>query len=150
MINLEKLLLLKSVTFFSKMPDDVLLETVTSAVKEKAVSQGEQILRKGEINSTIYIIVSGKVRIHDDEMFITELSERDIFGELSALSGLKTVTSVSTLTDCFFLTIGSDALYELMGFDVGLSKGIIEALCHRTQLRSSQIRELLEEKKTKV
>ncbi|MDI1353011.1 MAG: cyclic nucleotide-binding domain-containing protein [bacterium] len=144
MIALEKLLLFKTVTLFRQTADDLLLQIVTTIVKEKRVIAGEPILKKGEVNSTMYILVSGRVKVHDDEQFITELAEREIFGELSALTGEPTVTSVSAITDCFLLTISSSALYDLMSFDAGISKGIIQALCKRTQSMSLQIHDLLQ------
>lgn len=143
MIALEKLLLLKTVTLFKQTPDDLLLHIVTSIVKEKRVSAGELLIEKGGTNKTMYIVVSGRVRVHDGERFIKELDEREIFGELSALTGDAPVTSVSSITDCLLLTISSTALYELMNFDTGIPKGIIQALCKRTQSMSMQVQELL-------
>ncbi len=143
MIALEKLLLLKTVTLFKQTPDDLLLHIVTSIVKEKRVNAGEHLIEKGGTNTTMYIVVSGRVSVHDGERFIKELGEREIFGELSALTGDAPVTSVSAITDCLLLTISSRALYELMNFDAGISKGIIQALCKRTQSMSMQVQELL-------
>lgn len=146
MISLEKLLILKSVTLFKQVPDDLLLSMVTSIVKEKIVLPNELVLKKNEINSTMYIIVSGRVKVHNDNLFITELGEREIFGELSALTNLPTVSSVSSITECLFLTIQNNALYELMNFENGLAKGIIQALCFRTQSVTLQIQELLNQR----
>ncbi|MCL9683148.1 Crp/Fnr family transcriptional regulator [Legionella maioricensis] len=144
MIALEKLLLLKTVTLFKQTPDDLLLHIVTSIVKEKRVNAGELLLEKGGVNSTMYIVVSGRVKVHDGVRLITELAEREIFGELSALTKDPPVTSVSAITDCLLLTISSAALYELMSFDEGISKGIIQALCKRTQSMSIQVQGLLQ------
>lgn len=143
MIALEKLLLLKTVTLFQQTPDDLLLHIVTSIVKEKRVHTGEILIEKGGANKIMYIVVSGRVKVHDGEQFIKELDEREIFGELSALTGDVPVTSVSAATDCLLLTISSEALYELMNYDAGIPKGIIQALCKRTRSMSMQVQELL-------
>ena len=143
MITLEKLLLLKSVPLFNQVPDDILLHVVTSIVKEQTAEAGEQILAKGSYNPYMYIIVSGRVKVHEEDMLITRLGEREIFGELSALTNEPTVSSVSAITDCLFLVISSSALFELMNFEPGLSKGIIRALCSRTQSMAAQIHDLL-------
>jgi CRP/FNR family cyclic AMP-dependent transcriptional regulator len=143
MISLEKLLILKSVTLFKQVPDDLLLSMVTSIVNEKLIPADELILKKNEVNSTMYIIVAGKVKVHNEIITITELGEREIFGELSALTHKPTVSSVSSLTECLLLTIHSNDLYELMNFEVGLAKGIVQALCQRTQSVTLQIQELL-------
>jgi CRP-like cAMP-binding protein len=143
MITLEKLLLLKSLTLFKETPDDLLMQVVTSVVKEQRVDAGEQIIEKGDSGTSMYVLVSGRVKVHDQELVITELGEREIFGELSALSLQPRVASVSAITDCFLLKISSAGLYELMSFDIGLAKGIIQALCERARTMSIQMQALL-------
>jgi CRP/FNR family cyclic AMP-dependent transcriptional regulator len=143
MIVLEKLLLLKSVTFFKQMPEDLLIDMISTIVKERLVPAGHEVLSKNSTNSTMYIIVSGRVKVHNGDVLIIELGEREIFGELSALTNLPAVSSISTLTECLFLTITSHALYELMDLEPGMSKGIIQALCTRNQNMAIQIQNLL-------
>ncbi|MBA3537560.1 MAG: cyclic nucleotide-binding domain-containing protein [Tatlockia sp.] len=149
MIDLEKLLILKAVTLFKQMPDDLLLQLVMSVVKEERIQPGQPILEEGVKNTNIYIIVSGRVKIHNKEQFISELSEREIFGELSALSFDFPVSCVSAITECLVLKINSISLYEIMNYDIGLAKGIIFALCQRTKSISSQLQQLLTEKNSK-
>lgn len=145
MITIEKLFLLKSVNLFKQMPDDLLLQVASTLVHEKIISPGEKILEKGGINSTIYVIASGIVKVHDEEhRTIKELGPREIFGELSALTGQPPVSYISAITECLLLTIRNDALYDLMSIELELSKGIILALCERTQKMSFQIQELMD------
>ncbi len=139
MITLEKILILKSITFFKQTPDELLLQIVESAIKEKTFSPGELILQKGDVGTAMYIIVNGRVKIHNDDIFINELGEREIFGELAALSFGTRVSSVSAITDCLLLKISSAALYDVMNLDIGLAKGIIKALCERTRSMSDQL-----------
>lgn len=142
MIALEKLLLLKSVPLFMQIPDDILLQLVSEIAREKMVIADETIIEKGGVNSTMYVIVSGMVNVHNGTQILAKLGEREIFGELSALTGQPPVSSVSAAVDCFLLTISSDALYELMSFESGLSKGLIQALCQRAQMMSAQLQAL--------
>ena len=143
MITLEKLLLLKSVTFFQQTPDELLMQIVTTAVKEQTVNAGELIIQKGDAGTDMFVIVSGQVKVHDEEKLITTLGEREIFGELSALSLEPRVSSISAITDCLLLKINGLALYEIMNFDVGLAKGIIHALCERARSMSTQLQILM-------
>lgn len=138
MILLEKILLLKSVTLFKQVPDD-LLKIIATSAKEKIVNTGDLILQKGEVGRDMFVIVNGRVRVHDDNLFIKELSEGDFFGELAALSFTRRVASVSALTDGLLLKISSATLYEIMDMDVGLAKGIIKALCERMEEMAIQL-----------
>ena len=143
MITLEKLLLLKSVPFFQQTPDELLMQIATTAMKEKTVNAGELIIQKGDVGTEMYVIVSGQVKIHDGDKLITTLDDREIFGELSALTLEPRVSSVSTITECLLLKINGLAVYEIMNFDAGLAKGIIHALCDRSRLMSAQLQVLM-------
>ena len=143
MITLEKVLLLKSVPFFQQTPDELLLQIATTAVKEQRVNANELIVQKNEVGTHMYVIVSGQVKIHDGDKLITTLSDREIFGELSALSLEPRVSSASAMTECLLLKINGGALYEIMNFDIGLAKGIIHALCDRARLMSTQLQALM-------
>ena len=143
MITLEKLLLLKSVPFFQQTPDELLMQIATTAMKEQTVNAGELIIQKGDVGTEMYVIVSGQVKIHDGDKWITTLGDREIFGELSALTLEPRVSSVSTITECLLLKINGLALYEIMNFDAGLAKGIIHALCDRSRLMSAQLQVLM-------
>ena len=142
MIALEKLLLLKSVTLFKQTPVDLLMQVVITIVKEQMFSAGERIIEKGDSGTNMFIIVKGQVKVHDGETIIATLSDREIFGELSALSLQPRVASVSAVTDCVLLKISSAGLYEIMHLDIGLAKGIIHALCDRARSMSMQMQEL--------
>lgn len=144
MITIEKLLLLKSVNLFKQMPDDLLLQVANTLTHQRILSPGEMVLEKGKVNSTMYVIVSGSVKVHDEHnRTIKELGPREIFGELSALTEQPTVSYVSAISECLLLTIRNDALFDLMSIELELSKGIIIALCERTQNMSFQIQELM-------
>lgn len=138
MITLEKILLLKSITLFKQVPDD-LLKVVAESVKEKIVSMGEIVIQKGEIGRDMFIVVNGRFRVHDDNILIKELGEGDFFGELAALSYTRRVASVSAMTDGLLLKINSASLYEFMNLDVGLAKGIIKGLCERMESMAMQL-----------
>ena len=139
MIAIEKLLILRAVTLFKQMPDDLLLQLVLTIVKEEFIEAGKTIIDTKVKNSYIYIIVSGCVKIHTKDHFISELGEREVFGELSALSFEFPISYVSAVTDCLVLKISSQSLYDVMYYDIGIAKGIIAALCHRAQAISTQL-----------
>lgn len=144
MITLEKLLLLKSVTLFKHVPDDLLLHLVSSIVQEKRVNAGANILKKGQSNAIMYIIASGVAKVHDEDgLVIKELNTREIFGELSTLTGQSPVNNVSAATDCLLLTIRGDAFYDLMSIEPDILRGVILTLCERAQNMSYQISELM-------
>lgn len=140
MNNLEKTLQLKAVPLFAEIPDELLQKLVESSVKEDQVKMGDLIFQKGEIGRDMFIIINGRVRVHENNFLIKELGEGEIFGELAALSFNRRVASVSALTNGLLLKISSSGLYELMNQDQSLAKGIIKALCERMESMAMQVR----------
>jgi CRP/FNR family cyclic AMP-dependent transcriptional regulator len=132
MITLEKLLVLKTIPLFKHIPDDILL-VVAGTVKEQTVEAGELIIKKDDWGTTMYMIVTGKVKIHHDDdtkKFIT-LGEREVFGELAALSPEKRIASVTAMEDSLLLTLTHTDLSHLIDMHIGVAKGIISVLCQK-------------------
>lgn len=130
MNTFEKMLFLKSMPLFKYVKDDVLLG-VASVLEEHRLKGGETIIKKGDLGTVMYMIVAGKVKVHDGEREFKVLGDHDFFGELAALSPEKRNASVTAIEETLLLKISSEALYELMEIQPGLAKGIIQVLCQR-------------------
>ena len=80
----EKVLALKSANLFRQTPDNILAD-VADRVDEVSFGRDEIIFRKGDRGDSLYVIVSGRVDVHDGERLLNELGEGAIFGELALL-----------------------------------------------------------------
>ncbi len=135
--TIEKVIILKSVHIFAETPEEALAEVV-STLKEVAVKAGEAIVKKGEVGRSMYIIISGRVRVHDGERTLAELGERDIFGELTVLDAEPRSATVTAIRDTRLFRLDQDVLYELMADHVEVARGIIQVLTRRLRRLSSQ------------
>lgn len=135
LLTIEKVIILKSVPIFSKVPETELIE-LASIIKEIDVKSGENIMENGEMGSSIYIIVNGKVRVHDGNKEISILNDRNFFGELSALDPQPRSATVTAIEDTTIFRIDEVVLYELISDHIDVAKGILHELCRR--LRSIQ------------
>lgn len=132
MITIEKLLILKDVAIFKYTPDEILLE-LAACLQEQYVVENELIVKKGDLGNVMFIIAQGKVKVHDDKTILAELGEREVFGELAALSPEVRIASVSAKEDSLLLVLSHGRLYDMMSRNIGLVKGIIEVLCQRAR-----------------
>ena len=130
LLTIEKVVILKSINIFSETAEEWLVE-VASILAEVQVQAGETIFEKGDVGRSMYIIIDGKVRVHDEDRTIAELGERDIFGELAILDPEPRVASVTAIEDTRLFRIDQHALYELMAEHVEVAYGIIRVLCRR-------------------
>lgn len=130
LLTIERVIILKSVGIFSEVPEEDLVE-VASIVEEVEVEAGKEIIKKGDIGTSMYIIVKGRAKVHDGEKVIAELPERTVFGELAALDPEPRSASVSALVDCELFKLEEGPLYDLMAEHVEVVRGIIRVLCRR-------------------
>ena len=132
LLTIEKILILKSVNIFSSVPEAQLadLATIVESVEYLA---GETIIRQGELGTSMYIVVSGKVRISEGDNELGIRGNRTVFGELAALDPEPRAATVSAVEDCTLLRLGGEALYELMSGNKDVTRGIIQVLCDYTR-----------------
>lgn len=130
MITLEKMLFLKSTALFQSIKAEALL-LVASALEEVVVEKGRTLIHKGEFGRELYIIVKGRVKVHDGDLDLKELGEREVFGELAALMPDQRNASVTTLEDSLLLKLSHLLLFDLMETNFGLVKGMIDIMVTR-------------------
>jgi CRP/FNR family transcriptional regulator, cyclic AMP receptor protein len=136
----ERLNLLKSLSIFQNTPPEILSDLVPSlsAVTFKA---GERIFMKGDYGDSMYIIVEGRVKVHDGELIYNYLERLDVFGEMSALDPEPRSASITALEDTLLYTLNQSALADLMARRSEVGLGIIRILCQRLRDRIQDMSE---------
>ena len=132
LLTIEKVLILKSVPIFSSVLENQLVDlaTITESVEYSA---GDIIMNQGDLGSSMYIVVNGRVRIFEGEKELAIGETRAVFGELSALDPEPRAASVQAIEDCTLLRIEGEALYDLMSGNKDVTRGIIAVLCDYTR-----------------
>ncbi|MBC8332157.1 MAG: cyclic nucleotide-binding domain-containing protein [Anaerolineae bacterium] len=137
MLTIEKVLILKTVSIFAETPDDLLAE-LAAYLEERHVAAGQVIFEKGDPGDSMYIIVAGKVRVHDGGRTLNELSDRDVFGEMALLDPAPRSASITASEDTYLLCLDHDPFYEAVDTRSEIARGVIQVL-------SQKIRGMIEE-----
>ncbi len=130
MIIIEKVLLLRNSSIFHNCREIDLVE-IASICQEVQVGKNVNLFRKGDPGNCVYFIYKGKVSIHDGDHQLAELSENELFGELSVLDSDSRSASATTVTDCILLKIDQEDFYDVMATNTDILKGIMKTLCKR-------------------
>lgn len=130
LLTVEKVLLLKSVSLFSHVPDTLLLE-IASIVRDEHAQEDETILNQGDLGDCMYVIVNGRVRVHDEEQTFAQLADSDVFGELALLDAEPRAASVTALEETYLLRLDQETFYELIADYPEVLRGIIRVLSQR-------------------
>jgi CRP-like cAMP-binding protein len=124
----EIMLELKKHPIFKFITPEVLI-TLAQRVEELNIPAGRSIIRKGEFGDTMFMIVNGKIKIHNGERQLKELSNGDIFGELAALSPEKRMASATAIEETLLLKIDHQTIYDIIRIQPEIGKGLILFLC---------------------
>lgn len=135
LLTLEKVIILKTVNIFSEIPEEYLVE-LASSVEQVHIKAGEQIFKKGDLGSSMYIIIEGRVRIHDGDREIAVLDDREVFGELAALDPEPRSASITAVEDTSLFRVNEGMLYELITERAEVARGIIRVLCQRLRAKA--------------
>ena len=130
MLIIEKVLLLKEVEVFARVPDRVLADVAALLVEEE-VPAGTLVIREGDFGSTMYVVVSGRVRVFRGERTIAELGEHEVFGELSVLDPEPRSASVEAVVETRLLKLTHAQVDELMAENMQIVRGFVRMLCQR-------------------
>ena len=96
---------LRSISLFSSLSDDDLLDLAT-LLEFADFEWGFPIVQRGDPGSKLYIIISGRVEVIDDEgVVLAEMGPGDVFGEMSLLSGERVTTTILAAEPCEIATM---------------------------------------------
>jgi CRP-like cAMP-binding protein len=130
MLLIEKVLLLKSSEIFGNCREADLVE-IASICQEKHVDKNKTLFHKGDAGHCMYFIYKGSVSIHDKQHQLAELTENEIFGELSLLDSESRSASATTTSECILLKIEQEHFYDVIATNTDILKGIMRNLCKR-------------------
>jgi hypothetical protein len=130
MLLIEKVITLKAVEMFARTPEDVLADVATLA-EEVRFKSGEAIFQKGDAGESLYVIVTGEVKVHDGDVDLKHLKDKSVFGELAVLDPEPRSASITALADSHLLRLDREAFLELMAGNMEVVRGVLAVLCDR-------------------
>jgi CRP-like cAMP-binding protein len=125
--TIEKVIVLKTVDIFSATAEEVLAEVADLLIELEAPT-GTPIFAKDDPGDSMYIILSGRVRVHDGDNTLNELGERMVFGEMAMLDTEPRLASVTAVEDTVLLRLDQEPFYELMDDRIEIALGVIRVL----------------------
>jgi|GEM_PF-1267485 len=130
LLTIEKVLILKSVDIFSRLPDGVLVQ-LANIVEEIDLLPNASLFEESDVGNSMFIITQGSVRIERDGVLIATRGERDFIGEMSLFGDAPRSASAIAETEVNLLRLDQIAFNELMANHPPIAKGIITVLANR-------------------
>ena len=111
---------LRKVKLFSSMPPDFFVK-LSNAMTLKSFDPGHEIIKKGDVGNTFYVVREGKVKVSDigfdanTKFDDHELGAGDFFGERALLTGDKRAATISAIDKCSVLCLERDEFETIIG-----------------------------------
>jgi CRP/FNR family transcriptional regulator, cyclic AMP receptor protein len=128
--SFDRLLFIREVPVFKELRDEFLVR-LASVMDELAFPSNHDIFTQGQDGRSLYIVVSGRVRVHMDQQELVQLDVGACFGEMSLFDAEPRSASVTTLTPSECLVLTQQQLYEAIDETPGIALNIIRLLSRR-------------------
>jgi diguanylate cyclase (GGDEF)-like protein len=148
MINSPEMLrILETAPLFLGIPAQLLARQL-SASRLHLLSAGQMLLIPGQPNNTIYIILSGRLRVQSDETAdepIAILGEGECVGEMSMLGNEPVSAYVVAATDCKLLAFDHSVMWDLINNSHAAAHNMLNMLTRRIRQTNDIASESLEQ-----
>ncbi|MBD2258418.1 Crp/Fnr family transcriptional regulator [Pseudanabaena sp. FACHB-2040] len=128
--SVDRLLFIRSVPIFKELRDDFLVR-LASVMDEMTFASNYTIITEGHEGRALYIVVSGRVRVHLRSQELAQLAQNACFGEMSVFDAEPRSASVTTLEPCNCLVLTQQQLYDAIDETPGIAVNIIRLLSRR-------------------
>jgi CRP-like cAMP-binding protein len=138
--------LLKEIPIFSELSNKD-LERILQVASRQKYYKDNLILIEEEIGSTMFVILSGRVkisRISDDgrEVILSILSEGDFFGEMSLLDGQTRSANVTATEESELLVIRREEFLQILHDYPQIAINLLKELAQRIRKSDEHIKSL--------
>lgn len=136
--TLEKTILLKSVTMFQNIPAEK-LSRIAAIAEEREVADGKVLMREGEIGESLFVVISGAIRIHRGENTLSVFGRGDCLGEMAILDSSPRSASATATMQSTLLEIDQASFYEVMDAHPAIMQEIVRLLTRRLREANDRI-----------
>ena len=135
---LEKTIILKSVDLFHKIPGNILTR-IAQMAEELRCEQNHVIFKEGDHGDSMFVIISGKVDVIQNDHSITQLERGTCIGEMALLDQEPRSADAITLEESVLLKIDQEGFFQLMASNPEIMKQIVKILTRRVRSMNKKL-----------
>ena len=134
----EKIQHLASVPLFKGLTVRQLMD-LAAVVNEHELSPETVVVRQGEVDDCLYLVIQGSVRVSRGETVLDEMGPGSFFGEIALFEGVPRTATVATITNARLLGLERADLIRLIEEMPGISISLLEKLARRIRELTDQL-----------
>jgi len=126
----EKVIALQDVDIFSDVHTEW-LSHIAMVAEEITFGTGEAIYREADPPTAMYLVLSGRVRLHRGDRVVTEAGVGEAFGTWSLLDDEPMVATATAVEETVALRIDKEDFVDLLADHVEIAQGILKGMVGR-------------------
>lgn len=138
---IEKVLVLRNAGIFAETSDEILAGIAAIAAVRDAPA-GECIVESGAAGDTMFIVASGRVKVHTGDHEINQLGTGGVFGEMALLDPEVRSASVTAIEETRLLSLDQQSFFDLIDERPEIARGLLRLLTRRLRGTLSDLSEL--------
>ncbi|MFH1706491.1 MAG: cyclic nucleotide-binding domain-containing protein [Planctomycetota bacterium] len=127
---IERVIFLKGVAIFHELSGEYLMH-LARAARETAFAPGGAICRDGAPERSLFVIVTGTVRVSKEGREVAVLCPAECIGEMALLDGKPRSADVTAVTAATCLEIDYDEFHDLVAANADMARSIFSVLTAR-------------------
>ena len=132
LLTIERVAVLKRVGLLSAVPGHRLV-AVARLLEEVRVEPGVTILERGAVEDWLFVVASGKVRVHVGSRTLVESGPGAVVGELAVLAPAPRSASVTAMEPTLLLRLRRGPFEELLDDSPAIARVVISTLAAQLQ-----------------
>ena len=136
---IDKVIFLQNVEIFSEVTTEQ-LAYLAAIADEVPIEAGEVIYREEEPSDAMYLVVSGRVRLHRGPTEVTTAGAQEAFGTWALFDDEPRVTAATASEDSELLRIDKDDFIEVLADNVQVTQGVMKAIVKRLRALGRAVR----------
>jgi CRP-like cAMP-binding protein len=126
----EKVIFLQNVDVFADVPSEHLAYLASIATVEE-FQESEVIFEEGDASDAMYLVLSGKVRLHRGQQDITTAGPKEAFGTWVLLEQAPQVVTATVTEDVVLLRIDREDFIDLLSDHVQITEAVLKNVAGR-------------------
>jgi len=127
---IEKVIFLQNIDVFSEVQTEH-LALLASVAEEVTYKAGETLYEINDPPDALYLVLTGRVRLHRGEETIAESGPKEALGVWALFDDSPRVVSATVLEDSELLRIDHEDFVDLMADHVQIAQGVLKTVVTR-------------------
>jgi CRP-like cAMP-binding protein len=116
------------------------IRSIVSAATEVDVEVGRVLVREGDYDRDLFVILRGEATVTQRERKLATLGPGDFFGELALLERSPRTATVRAATDMRVMVLGRREILDIVEREPTLARRMLEVLASRVRANERSVR----------